>query len=305
MTMFVKTGGVWQTITDAYVKTGGVWEPLKQIWFQYDQFPPSPTPVIYHFPAQEQPVNLDGNINCAFYSGSNVPYPQGPGTGNPTAYWRVDGSFWSNDPLLYPSGYNHTVYVPYGCSQMRLTMWGQGGSGAASLSNTNAGSGGAPGVFSTFGFWTPVTEFEPITITVGPEADFTFSGDGADGADVTVSWTGNSITCNGGGGGKASGVQGTGSGVTGSGTAFSSGTKYTGNSGFINALGLTQGGGHAQNPPFGFEFFSYGGCVYKKEVYPQYNNIIEIPSGAAGGGGGYNCYGQRGGSWSVILQFIS
>jgi hypothetical protein len=275
MTTFVKVSGNWETATEVYVKRAGSWTAIEQFYVKPGQFNPP----------------LDTTFwQLVFFSPGNYPYLSFISSSSST--FSSSGFY---EPVLYPSGTSGTVQVPYGANRCRILMVGQGGAGGASASNSAAGAGGAGGAILTQSSGFAVNEFDTFNWSFGNENGITTSGDGANGGSFTVSWTGNSMTADGGNGGLASGTHGLGGGTSGSGTVYLNSTLTTGNSGFTNAWGFGEGGENTGS----LLGASRGGYLYGEYLGATWT----YPIVGGGGAGGYNSYGQKGGDCFVRFAF--
>ena len=312
MTVFVKVGGVWQTVNEVYVKRSGVWAQPKNLWF-------------YNLTTPEVPQNLvDGASYGRTFTGGGPFPPFWTWTGN-AVWWNGNpadnpyvapffeatfltytAAFWESPPI-YPSGTVGKIVVPYSCNRASFRIQAQGGAGAASTTNFAAGAGGGGAVLNydpiSGGF--VVNEFDEFTVTVTPENDTTTSGDGADGTSYTVSWPGNTITAGGGKGGEASGVNGVGGVASGSGPIWNnlllSGVAANGSAGTTNAYGLNKGGAGAVDPTQPF-LTGVGGSLFGEFDDGGFCFAID-PDNGGGGGGGYNSWGQKGGDAQIVFNF--
>jgi hypothetical protein len=279
MTIYVKDSGNWETVTEVYVKRAGSWTALRQFWVKK-----------FNITTDTRGINFYQNV---FFTVGNVPYPGVTAAANVS----IETSDYF-EPVIYPSGISGTVQVPYGCNRCRILLIAQGGSGGASTTNFAAGAGGAGAVWrsaASTGF--AVTEFtETFTWSLGNENDVTTSGDGVDGASITVSWSGNTVTVNGGKAGLADGTNGAGGTVSGSGPIYSAGQGANGNSGFTNAFGFNTGGDSSA-----FWLISRGGVLYTEDFSGA--TWLE-PILGGGGAGGYNAFGQKGGAASIGISFF-
>lgn len=286
MTIFFKTNGNWETVTDVYLKENGSWVPVNQVWYkneaQWLNVPPL------------APTSSDDQYWLNVFS-----TPADPAYLFDSAYWVFKGGepFFDPDPL-YPGGGSGTIQVPYGCNRMLVEIYGQGGAGGSSSGfGVFAGGGGSGAIIDT----DPVivTEFEPINWSVSAPNTIA-TGNGADGADVTISWAGNVLTAGGGKGGFSNGTVGAGGLHSGSGPAYAAATKYDGVAGefpmfFLNPWG--RGGGRfVPGGPGGGQYYFINSLRYA-------DGTPVAPVDGCGGGGGFNSYGQRGGNWSILMIF--
>jgi hypothetical protein len=317
MTIFVKVGGVWETVTEVYVKQGGVWAQPKNIWVHNETAADIPQNLITGtsfgrvFFGPVFPFPTWGPANAAWWNGNaaDEPYPNE----NLDATFFVATKQFYESPPYFPSGIVGKVVVPYTCNRMTFYMYAQGGAGAASVTNFAAGAGGSGASFTLTGFFAPggiaVNEFDEFTVTITPENNTTTSGNGANGASITLSWPGgNTITVEGGKGGLTNGTNGAGGVVSGSGpvwTTYSSDPLIArnGNSGTTNAFGINQGGSQLwyQSPTFPPQSRE-GGVLFGRFGAAGFTYAFD-PESSAGGGGGYNSWGQKGGVGALVINF--
>jgi hypothetical protein len=284
MTIFVKDSGNWETVTNVYVKRAGSWTDLTQFWVRK-----------FDITTDADGVNFYQNV---FFTTGNRAYD---GVVSASSVSIITSDYF--EPVIYPSGINGTVQVPYGCNRCRILLIAQGGSGGASATNFAAGAGGSGAVWRSGGLsgaaflaGFAVTEFtEVFTWSLGNENDVTTSGDGVAGASITVSWPGNTVTVGGGGAGLADGTNGTGGVVSGSGTEYTSGSGYNGGSASTNAFGFNEGGAS----PAPWLSLSRGGVLYTEDFISTWVD----PIFGGGGAGGYNSFGQKGGAATLSIEF--
>lgn len=289
MTIFVKVSGNWETVTEVYLKLAGSWVSIKQV-FVRNEAENNAGP----YPLQPASYVLDYYQNV-FFSPGNSPFLNefvGPQFDLQAPNTPEDATF-----QFLPLGGSATFQVPFGCNTCRLLMRGQGGAGAGSVTNFAAGAGGGTSRFRSKAF--TVTEFETFSWSVTASNTDTVSGNGADGATFSISWSGNSITTEGGKGGLANGNHGLGGILSGSGPVFLDPAQANdGDPGFTTGLGFGQGG--SGNPSTGVE----GGVIYYEDSSPPpgFSNQIN-PLDGSGGGGGYNMAGQQGSGYLFAMQF--
>jgi hypothetical protein len=316
MTVYVKVGGIWETVTEVYVKQSGVWAQPKNLWIHQDIPPQQPqnltTGTCYGrvFTGGAYPFSYTwGPANAVWYDGTfaNRPYLQ---PFFESQFYAETLPFWEYPPaypLNFPSTVVGKIVVPYSCNRAAFRIQAQGGAGAASTTNFAAGAGGGGAVLNyepiSGGF--VVNEFDEFTVTITAENDTTTSGDGADGSSYTVSWPGNTITADGGKGGIASCVNGVGGVASGSGPIWNdlllSGVAANGFAGTTNAYGLNKGGNGAVDP---FQPFiqGVGGSLFGEFDDGGFCFAID-PVNGGGGGGGYNSWGQKGGDSEILFSF--
>ena len=311
MTVFVKVGGVWETVTELYVKRNGVWAQPKTAWF-----------VNEFYTTQPQNLVSGGSFGITFSGGTwgaaNAFWWNGVEADKPydtdlflDATYSVGTQLFYQSPPDFPLGAVGKISVPYTCNRMAFTMYGQGGAGAASTTNFAAGAGGSAASFVGNKTFIPggivVNEFDEFSLTITPENDTTTSGDGADGSSFTFSWPGNTITVGGGKGGLANGTNGAGGVVSGSGPVWATYSlnplaARNGNPGVTNVYGINQGGSQLYYQGFSNPQSRDGGVLFGRFGAAGFTYAFD-PESSAGGGGGYNSWGQKGGVGAFFVQF--